>query len=60
MNYYSKGIKEILECDMETARKVYENMSMYYDFSESSQEKFEEEVLFVYDLMKIKERWLTA
>jgi outer membrane protein assembly factor BamD (BamD/ComL family) len=60
MNYYSKGIKEILECDMETARKVYENMSMYYDFSESSQEKFEEEVRFVYDLMKIKERWLTA
>jgi hypothetical protein len=60
MNYYSKGIKEILNCDVETARKVYENMAMYFDFSESSQEKFEEEVHFVYNLMKIKQNWLTA
>lgn len=60
MNYYSKGIKEILECDIETAVKVYDSMTMYFDFSEASQEKFEEEVHFVYNLMKIKESWLTA
>jgi outer membrane protein assembly factor BamD (BamD/ComL family) len=60
MNYYTKGIKEILNCDIETARKVYDNMAMYFDFSESSQENFENEVQVVYALMKIKEYWLTA
>lgn len=60
MNYYSKGIKEILECDIETALKVYQSMSIYFDFSESTQERFEDEVRFVYKMLKIKERLLTA
>lgn len=60
MNYYSKGIKEILECDIETALKVYNSMSIYFDFSESTQERFEDEVRFVYKMLKIKERLLTA
>jgi len=60
MNYYSKGIKEILECDIETACRVYDSMAIYFDFSESTQERFEDEVRFVYEMLKIKERMLTA
>jgi hypothetical protein len=47
---YIYEVKNMFDCDMETARKVVQNMQI--DFSECTKEQFNREARFIYSRLK--------
>lgn len=49
---YINEVKNMFGCDMETARKVVQNMQI--DFSECTKEQFDREARFIFNSLKNK------